>query len=323
MEERIDNIILFPKWKRKLEEDSLQALKGKRYSEALEKLDQLIAYHVDSEEILVGKLICLMELGEYKEAQDLAESLIQHPSEGYFHYMHIYLTILFQTSQYDLLIETVEEALEKPDIPLAMKEQFQQLYAISENMRSDLTDKQSREDYDDFLKAVASQEHQKQWRLAGNLKKSGRKPDWRIKELLVKEEVHPVVKTVLFQWLQETDADELVEIHKLGRRGTLNPSETERLSEHSLKKQVHDLLKETEQENPSFYRMMNDVLDRYLYVLYPLISITSDAGLIAEAIRIAASPELQSAEEGMDERLRDYIEEINMCQALYLMMLEA
>ena len=58
-----DNIILFPKWREMLEEESLQALKEKRYGTALKKLNKLIEHKVEDVEIFTGKLICLMELG--------------------------------------------------------------------------------------------------------------------------------------------------------------------------------------------------------------------------------------------------------------------
>src|SRR5690625_307338 len=66
-----EKIILFPKWREDLQAESLLALKEKRYTEALPKLNLLLAYNVNSHEIIIGKLICLMELGQYEEAQIL------------------------------------------------------------------------------------------------------------------------------------------------------------------------------------------------------------------------------------------------------------
>src|SRR5699024_7352147 len=96
-------VILFPKWKTQLEEESLTAIKEKEYREALQKLNKLIRYNVLNHETLIGKLICLIELGNYEEAQHMCEELISRKSEYYYQYVHIYLTLLFQTSQYQLL----------------------------------------------------------------------------------------------------------------------------------------------------------------------------------------------------------------------------
>ncbi|WP_176447538.1 tetratricopeptide repeat protein [Lentibacillus sp. CBA3610] len=97
------------------------ALKEKRYEEALAKLDQLLGYGVQNHEVMIGKLMCLMELNRYKEAQDFCESLLIHKDEHYYHYVHIYLTILFQTSQYQLLMNQVEQELESDLVPAEMK----------------------------------------------------------------------------------------------------------------------------------------------------------------------------------------------------------
>lgn len=70
------DIILFPKWQKLLEEESIAAIKERHFDEALEKLNLLISYQVNNDEVFTGKLICLMELERYEEAQDLCESLL-------------------------------------------------------------------------------------------------------------------------------------------------------------------------------------------------------------------------------------------------------
>jgi len=319
MEEQLDNIILFPKWKRELEAESLQALKEKRYAEALEKLDQLIAYHEDNQEIFVGKLICLMELARFQEAQELAEDLLSVKSEGYFDYMHIYLTILFQTNQYDLLIETVEQALQQKDMPLTMKEQYQQLYAISQNMRSDLTDKQSKEDFAELQEAVAEGNHLQQWRLVERLRKTRLEPNHAISDLLEQDNVHPVTKTAILLWLRDWKEHDPVCVTKMGRKATIIPSESADLKTNGLKAAILQILQDYEQSNPTVYQMMIEVLDRYLYVMYPFIERELSASDIANAIIGITSPD----EADMTAEQTDYIEEINTCQALYLTILES
>src|SRR5690625_4141626 len=111
----------------RLEKESLQALKDKRFAEALYKLDKLLSYQVNNHEILIGKLICLMELGRYEEAQDLSEELLELHNDNYYHYVHIYLTILFQTNQYDVLMEQVEYELESEEIQIYIEEQYIQI----------------------------------------------------------------------------------------------------------------------------------------------------------------------------------------------------
>ncbi|QGS68969.1 tetratricopeptide repeat protein [Oceanobacillus sp. 143] len=131
MQTEPNNVILFPKWKKTLEEESLYALQEKRYEEALEKLNKLLSYQVDDYEILIAKLMCLMELSRYEEAQELCEELLQHKDDNYYHYLHMYLTILFQTNQYELLMEHAAAELADKQLPEIFREQFTQLYDIS------------------------------------------------------------------------------------------------------------------------------------------------------------------------------------------------
>src|SRR5699024_7053056 len=99
-----ENVILFPKWKTRLEDKSLQAMKEKKYEEALENLNKLLKYK----------------------------------SAHYYHYVHMYLTILFQTSQYEALMEQVEYEFMNEQIPGMIRDQFQQLYDMSEQMKDDI-----------------------------------------------------------------------------------------------------------------------------------------------------------------------------------------
>lgn len=319
MEEQPDNIILFPGWKKRLEEQSLQALKEKKYGEALEKLDQLIAHHEDNQEVFVGKLICLMELGEFVEAQELAEELIGRKNDAYYDYMHIYLTLLFQTNQHDLLIETVDDVLLQKDLPLQMKEQYQQLYAISENMRSDLTDRQSKEDMKQLKEALALNDHGKQWQMINRMRKSRLEPDHSIEALLMKEKIHPVIKTAILLWLKEQKVNRSVEFNKLGFQATVIPEYLPLLECVKLGETVRKIISDKEHENPALHELMIEALERYIYVLYPLEGIERDATCLARALELVAS---NDEEQPYSKACDEYIEEINTCQALYLTIME-
>lgn len=319
MEEQPDNIILFPGWKKKLESQSLQALKEKKYGEALEKLNQLIAHHEDKQEVFVGKLICLMELGEFLEAQELAEDLIARKNDAYYDYMHIYLTLLFQTNQHDLLIETVDDVLLQKDLPLPMREQYQQLYAISENMRSDLTDRQSKEDMKQLEEAISLSNHGKQWQLINRMCKTRLEPDHTIESLLMKEKIHPMVKTAILLWLKARNVNRPVRYNKMGTQGEVIPENLPALDCVELGKAVRYLIADMEQENPVLHELMIEALERYIYVLYPLKGIERDAACLAKALEAVAGNESEQADSiDCDE----YIEEINTCQALYLTIVE-
>ncbi|GGB28022.1 tetratricopeptide repeat protein [Virgibacillus dakarensis] len=319
------NIILFPKWKTVLEEESLAALKEKRYEEALKKLNKLISYHVHNHEIMIGKLICLMELGYHDEAQDLCETLLVDKDQNYYQYLHIYLTLLFQTSQYELLMEQVDYELQTGKIPSPYKKQFEQLYNMSRNMHDQLQEEKTTKYINELLKAVETEDHTKQWFLIEKIRKIKAKPPLKFADpLLHNELIHPVIKTAIFQWLQEMNVSEQVAIHKLDLRLTTDPTKITKITEHGVVKQTKLLIGDLEQENPTLYLLLEKVFYRYAYVRYPIMPPSEDVTAIAEALTSVGKEYLNlSAENEMEsEKVLHYKKEIKMCEALYLSVID-
>ncbi|MBP1947701.1 DUF3196 family protein [Virgibacillus litoralis] len=326
MQSNKENVILFPKWRTALEEESLKAIKEKRYEEALTKLDQLLSYHIDNHEIVIGKLICLMEMDRYVEAQDLCEAVLKYKDENYYHYLHIYLTILFQTSQYELLMEQVEFEFESEVVPEVIREQFQQLYDMSKNMKNEIRNEKSSEYIDELLKAVKQENHVQQWRLVEQMRKINANPTDSIKTLLIENNVHPVTKTAIFKWLQEKRISDEVTVNKLNKQLTIPPVNVPEISSHKTMKQTLLLINELEQKNPSLFQLVERLLYRYVYVRYPIMPNDRDIIHIAEALSTIGEEYLDLHTEDsrhLDEPVERYVDEIKMCEALYLTIIEA
>ncbi|MUK86948.1 tetratricopeptide repeat protein [Ornithinibacillus sp. L9] len=325
MESENEKIILFPKWRKALEEESLEALKAKRYEEALSKLNQLISFQIHNHEIIIGKLICLMELGRHQEAQELCEEVMSVKDEDYYHYVHIYLTILFQTNQYSLLMDQVDYELETQDIPYMIREQFKQLYDVSSKMIKDAKNEETTEYLLELQEAVEQQDHLKQWRLIESLRKFKSNPDRKVIQLLKNEHVHPVIKTAIFLWLQDNEISEIVDVQKLGFQLHVNPSDMVDLQSHTTIKQTMVLINELEQKNPSLYQLLTQLLNRYAYVRYPLLPTSEDVTDLAEAL-LYIGEEMLNIHNGNREELTDkqkyYINEIQVCEQLYLSIIE-
>ncbi|WP_233881045.1 tetratricopeptide repeat protein [Virgibacillus halodenitrificans] len=325
MQHHSSNVILFPKWKSVLEEESLQALKEKRYKEALTKLDELISYQVDSHEVMVGKLICLMELGRENEAQEICEGLLQNRDQHYYHYLHVYLTLLFQTNQYQLLMEQVEDEYASGKTPIEMKEQFDQLYNMSKKMQLDVTIDRSTTYMNELEQAVVHKNHAEQWRIIDKLRNIDMQPSEKVIIYLADEEIHPVNKTALFCWLQQSELETAVTINKLGHTVNVVPMDTEQMMEQVFIKEIVLLLRDLEQQNPSMFQLINKLLYRYAYVRYPLSPPPEDIEHIANAL-IMIGKEYVSIhnllETDKNDRVNKYIEEIKFFEALYLSIIE-
>ncbi|MFC4556602.1 tetratricopeptide repeat protein [Virgibacillus kekensis] len=321
-----ENVILFPKWRTKLEEESLLALKEKRYGEALTKLEQLLSYHINNHEIVIGKLICLMELDRYEEAQELCEELLKHKDENYYHYVHIYLTILFQTSQYELLMEQVEYEFATKAVPDAINEQFKQLYDMSKNMQHEIQNEKSFEYIEELQKAVKEENHVRQWQLVQQMKKAKASPTVSVKTLLTEASVHPVTKTAIFEWFQNKNVSDEVTVEKLNCKITVSPVDIAEIHSHSIVKQTLMLINELEQENPTLFKLVEELLYRYIYVRYPIMPQEEDISDIAKALTAIGKEYLDIHTDDSDhpnETVRTIMDEIKMCETLYLSIIEA
>ncbi|RYG74844.1 tetratricopeptide repeat protein [Lentibacillus lipolyticus] len=325
MDNQSEKVILFPKWRTALEEESLAALKDQRFDEALLKLDELIAYGVLDHEIVIGKLICLMELNRYHDAQDLCEELLLHPDEHYYHYVHIYLTILFQTSQYEQLMSQVEMDLASAAVPPEMKEQFRQLYDMSSNMQQEIRTEKSTEYINELLKAVKEGDHPRQYRSVEQIRRLKSSPTDDVLLLLKDDQVHPVTKTAIFMWLQETGVNEKVLIEKLGIQVETRPTDITELDSHPVLKQTRLIISELEQENPSLYRLMEQLMYHYFYVRYPAMPDRGNVESIARALTKIGEEyldiELQKTVEE-NRQVVNYMKEIKTCGALFAAVLE-
>ncbi|SFD58727.1 Tetratricopeptide repeat-containing protein [Lentibacillus persicus] len=324
MSDHSEKVVLFPKWRKVLEEDSLNALKEKRYEEALEKLDQLLLFGEQNHEVNIGKLMCLMELNRFREAQDFCEALLLHKDEHYYHYVHIYLTVLFQTSQYELLMDQAERELETETVPEEMREQFKQLFEMSKKMRHDIRIEKTPKYMDDLFKAVKEENHTGQYTLIDQIRKNGMMPTEEIKSLLKDNRVHPVTKTAIFLWLKDNYISEEVAIHKLGISQTINPDHIPALKDHPTMQQLRWVISELEHENPTLYKMMDELLEHYLYVRYPMMPDAEDTSLIAEALTAIGKTylDIHINDQSANSKVMQYMDEIKMCEALYATIIE-
>lgn len=278
------DVVMFPKWKISLEQKGRTALQSKNYTEALEHFEQLISFDVANSEVMTGKLICLMELGRYEEAELICKELMRDDEENYFQYLHIYLTVLFQTSQYEELLDLLDEVFQSDEIPHDIRKQFWQLYDITKKLREDETSSEFIEDIDDFIAALESKDAKRQWRCLSKLRKQDVHP--YVNELtpyLLQDYIQPVIKTALLQWMQDQKIDQEVEISKLGEKQVVNPSKLHDILSHPSSRQILNVLEAVEHDNPTLYEFIQQLLFRYMYVRFPIMPTDEETPSLAKA----------------------------------------
>ena len=195
-------------------------------------------------------------------------------------------------------------------------------------MRMDVHTTDIENDLQELFKMIREEGHNKQWVLVRRLRDKGAVPDDQIIELLDRDEVHPVVKTEICFWLKEARITEKVYLHKFrfSERQTLAfiPTKVPELMEDEVFSEIDYILGDVEHENTTMYRILEEVLYRYAYVMYPLVPPFKDVEYIAQAIIEVGADSLEIDRPAPKHRyqseakIRHYRDHISKCQSLYI-----
>ncbi|MDL4841702.1 tetratricopeptide repeat protein [Aquibacillus rhizosphaerae] len=322
-----NNLILFPKWKSTLENESKEALKDKRYGDALQYLNKLSDYDVNSHEVLTGKLICLMELGEEEEAEELCEKLLDERNEHYYEYLHIYSTLLFQASKYAEVIELLDNELNGQHIPEPIKTQLIQVSDISKNLNADQKKELGTRHLSKLKKAVDDADVSAQWGIIEKLQSINVLPQTHFMEkMLIDDSIHDIVKAAIIDLFRVQGVNKPVELIKFNQQITVHPSELSSISNETSTKQILELLEDIEQDNPSLFELIKELLYRYMYVRYPIMPIQESIVPISEALNLLGYYYLQLMEldnlEKADKNVIHYINEIIASEKEYFSVIK-
>lgn len=318
-----DKVILFPTWKKNLEQESLEAMREKDYEGALSKLNQLLEFNVENHELYIAKLICLMELRDHQGALELSEEMLLKKDENYFQYVHIYLTVLFQMGSYEQLIDHVEFEFREHEIPTVLAEQFKKLEEASRSLYEEMKLQQGVEYIAEFNKAIENRSFQKQWNIMMGIRKNNLHIHSQLMDILNKKDMHPMIQTAIFKCLQDHSYTERVSVRKLGMEGAFIPQDVPSIAEDTNVQYVEELLKHVENQDPTMFQFMKQMIFRYAYVRYPFPFEKDQLPLIAEVIK-------QLAKNSLTEDIHTYedpiyalmAEEIEMSISLYLSVAE-
>ncbi|QHS22932.1 tetratricopeptide repeat protein [Virgibacillus sp. MSP4-1] len=299
MKKKHQDVVIFPGWKRQLEQDGLEALKEKRYEDALEKILLLEDFEAASYEILTGKVICYIELGRFDEAIALCRKLMKEDEDNYYKYLHIYITVLFQTSQYEEITSLLDEIFATEDVPYTYREQFQQIYDLSQNFNQDQDhNKYNDKEIEYFVHNLDGGSFQEQWRLLSLLRK---KPLQDYVDDFIPffgdSELNPVMKTGLLQWFMEQEINKDIEVDKFNQIKIVNPTELNDIMDQAFAKEVMNSLDWVEQQDPTLFEFTRQILFRFLYIYFPFVPEQKDQTVITEAILSLALEYLQMDDE--------------------------
>ncbi|MGP4042638.1 hypothetical protein ACTWP4_22435 [Gracilibacillus sp. D59] len=322
MEEERENVIIFPKWKDNLEDKAKTAMQENHFSEAYDYFHQLTENGVRSHEVMTGKLICMMELNMQDEAEDLCEELIAKKDTYFASYVHIYATLLFQSSKYNEVMYLIDDALTQTEIPSQIVDQLRHMYQLSKELQQQ-EDKKSYIDVQKQLEdAIEQSNDRQQWYMVKRLLQLEvyhDKPFFR--EMLKNPEIHPVVKTALLEYYQKVKPDQSIHIEKFQLTDEIHMNELDDIFPISFITGVTSYLDNIQQQDPTKYQMIQFILERFAYVYTPFLPQKENYEILAESLLYYVSRSFQFFEQEDDRqssvKKEHYLKMIDVSETLY------
>src|SRR5699024_9887873 len=75
-----------------------------------------------------AKLSCLTNLNKLEEALIFVEGLLKDRCENYYVYLEVYLSLLYETNQFEEIMFVLDE---EEDIPKELQTKFHELYSMA------------------------------------------------------------------------------------------------------------------------------------------------------------------------------------------------
>ncbi len=315
-----NNIIIFPTLRDSLEEIENQAyesIQKQDYEIALQHVNYLLSHQYCSYDIHVSKLICHIKLNDLAEAEKFCENLVIDSDEPhYFDYLEYYVMILYEREKYAYLIELIENEEKNEKMPEESQKRLREIYRLAYQMNVIRSDELIQE----LRRSVKEENHQKQWYILNKWKELKTDPPELLFTLLKNNGIHPAIKTLVLESLKDLNIRASIEVEKFKDTSTILLDALPLVMEHPTYKYIVELLQETEQENPTLFLLIKDLLYQFNYIQYPHMYTDKELKDIAKAFVLAARDNLSlNIPKGeVDNKIQEYINQIHLCNELYL-----
>lgn len=258
-----ENVIQFPNPSERLLEKAGKLIEKEKYKEAFDILETIEVSEENIIEVEFMRIICLTEFGIYEEAITKCQQILEtvYVEEVLFIYINL-LKIVGRNEEAEQVIKEFEHADEFSDEEI---EHFEQVFAeMSENVEISV---------EEFKEVFADQSKmQEQAMILKILENRDIAPFLpQMKNILKAKKPSLMVKTAIFELLEQHQVKNKVTITKLGKQMSIQPNDIpEELYEwgESIEKQISHFV---EHSNPSLYNLTLETWDSLAYLLYPMI----------------------------------------------------
>ncbi|ADF41503.1 tetratricopeptide repeat protein [Priestia megaterium] len=274
--EQQNKIVAFPLLKERLVEKATDHMQHKQFQEALPLFEQ--AYELDNKhhEILLGLVICHVELGDAGIAKELCEQMLKEDIGDYYHNLQMYLMVLIQLGHYHEGYVTLQAVIQEHKLPAEHAEQLYQLLEFCKNRMNqeqvieEQTEEEQLEQFKSFT-AVDNIQDQIEWVHSLKTKRIEKQRVF-LEQLFSSEAVHPIVKTVALKTVMEEEVDIDFMITKFGETKKVNALQLQRTTPYLFAEQVEaQLTEKLEHENPTLLQVAVEIWQRHLFITFPFL----------------------------------------------------
>ncbi|WP_409289610.1 tetratricopeptide repeat protein [Peribacillus sp. SCS-37] len=315
-------VIPFPGLADRLIDRGLDSLKEKNFKDAAGFFREARELEPEHAEMNVGLVVSLVELGNYREAEEICKELLRKGIGDYFQVVNIYLMILLNLNEHEEMAGVIRALLEEKQVPPDKEEHFYKMLEFCERALEEHADLQDPADSSDAVlqpgfDLLGKNSEQEQLLLISQLAHANIRPYLgEMKVFLKSPERNPFLKTLIITILRDQGVGEVIEIEKFGRVIEAAPELLPDILETDFLQGTVSVLEEMlSHEDPTLSEFARSLVERHNFILYPFEPIEFNARNWAAAYHILAG-EYQGAGLSEDEASARYDADLTRIQAI-------
>jgi tetratricopeptide (TPR) repeat protein len=284
--EQNNNIVLFPKLKRRLLERGHECLNEKQFQEAHDTFQLMREYEYHTAETELAMIICLVELGRLQEAKETCEELVWGKMQ-HFDALEIYLSILVQLNNYEEVERVLERAFKEDGISQEHVHKLRALLSITQKMNDTIVDEEDSEELH-YIEDVLLHNNDVKAQMSLLQSLHGRMLKYALptfREFLASETRHPMVKTMILHVLMKEQIEATLFIKKFNRTMEVSPFILYEEGDDPFVGRVMEVIDEKiGQHNPMLAETAKEYFLQHLYILFPFLPEPQQENLWAAAL---------------------------------------
>jgi tetratricopeptide (TPR) repeat protein len=316
-------VILYPGLVKRLIEKGMDALKNKDGKAAYELFLSAEEHEPDNPQVLFGKMLSLVELGQLEEAVRHTNDLLKEGIGDYFENLQVHISLLVQLGRYQEVVDILDAVLSENQFPSQYAESFYHLLHFSRQMVSDqewLSQTEMKEEPIpiEVIQMLHSDSVELQSKAIQHLREIDSTDAMNeLVQYLQRKDRDYVLQSMALQTLHDKGCNETIHIVKQGRDMAVIPSKLTPVYQEQFHNGILTYLSsQLEHNDPLLYELAKQLSWTHLWALYPFLPEPGDPKLWGQvfhycaAERIGLDDEVGMIEEDYQFKLDYFMEKV-------------